>query len=151
MDPKFHYRLHKCPPPVPILSQLDPVHIPSSLFLKIHLIIFPSTPVSPKLSLSPRFTHQKSVYAPPPYAVHAPPISFFSILSPKQYLVSRHHKAPHYVVSTPPVSSSLLGPNSLFNTLFSNTVSLRSSLIVSDQVAHPYKEQSKLYFFISYS
>jgi len=37
-----------------------------------------------------------------------------------------------------PVTSSLLGPNILLNTLFSNTVSPRSSLSISDQVSHPY-------------
>jgi hypothetical protein len=36
-----------------------------------------------------------------------------------------------------PVTSSLLGPNTLLNTLFSNTLSLRSSLNISDQVSHP--------------
>jgi hypothetical protein len=82
----------------------------------------------------------------PPYVLHAPLISFFLVWLPEQHLVSStDQKALRYVVpsTTTPVTSSVLDPNILLNTLFSNTLSLYSSLSVRDQVSHPHKPKGK--------
>ena len=52
-SPKVYYRTHKRPPPVSILGQPNPVHIPTSHLLEIRPnIIHPSTPRSPQWSPS---------------------------------------------------------------------------------------------------
>jgi hypothetical protein len=43
-----------------------------------------------------------------------------------------------------PITSSLFRPNILLSTLFSNTLSLHSSLNVRDQVSHPYRTTDKI-------
>jgi len=62
-NPKVHYRTHKRPPPVSIVGQPNPVHIPTSHLLEIQPnIINPSTPRSPQWSPSLRFPHQNPIH-----------------------------------------------------------------------------------------
>jgi len=95
----------------------------------------------PQVSPSKPCIHLSSL----PYVLHTPAISFFSTWSPEKYWVMRtDYKAPHYVVFLhSPVISSLLGPNILLSTLFSNTFCLRYSLNMSDRVSHSYTATGK--------
>jgi len=56
-NPKVHCLIHKSPPLIPVLSQIDPAHTLTSSFFKIHFnIILSSTPRSPKWSHPFRFS-----------------------------------------------------------------------------------------------
>ena len=98
--PKVHHRTHKRPSPILILRQPHPVPTTPSHFLKIHLsIVLPSTSWSPQWFFPSGFPTKTLCTPLPPYVPHAPPISFFWILSPALYWVrSTYHYAPHYVI-----------------------------------------------------
>ena len=104
-NPKVHYRTHKRPPPVSILGQPNPVHIPTSHHLEIHPnIIHPSTPRSPQWSLSLRFPQQdqdlivfhyslKPLFAVSSVLKCSSFIKFFSSSFPVIFLISLIYKA----------------------------------------------------------
>ena len=71
MEPEGSLTIHKCPPTVPTLNQLDPVHSTTFHFLKIHLnIILPSTPGLPR-GLFPSGFPTKTLYTPLLSPIHA--------------------------------------------------------------------------------
>jgi len=82
-NPKFRHHIHKCPPPVPILSQINTVHAPHPTSWRSGLILPSHVRLRLPSSFLPSGFPLKTLYAPlfSTYFLHAP------IWSPEQYLV----------------------------------------------------------------
>ena len=146
---KVHYRIYICPPPVSVLSQLDPVHTPhpsswrSILILTSHLCL--GLPSGLFASGFPTKILYMLLFSPirATCPVHLILIDFIT-----RTILGEQYKSLRSLLCSflhSPVNSSILGPN-ILNTLFSNTLSLRSFLNVSNQVSHPYKKSCYRYY-----
>jgi len=130
------------------MSQLDPVHIFTSHFLKINFnIILALMPRSPKWSISFRFPHQNPTHASL-YPIRATcPVHHILINFITRIIFGKQYRLLSYSLCSflhSPVTSSLLDPNILLNNIFSDTLRLRSSLTLSDKVSHPYQTTDKI-------
>jgi len=104
-------------------------------------------PGSSKWSLSLSFPHQNPVYMSP-HPIHATCHTRLILLDLfTQIIFGEDYRSLSYLLCSflhSPVTSSLLGPNFLLSTLFSNTLSLLSSLNASNLVSHSYKTTDKI-------
>ena len=102
-------------------------------------------------SLSFTFPHQNPVYASP-LSIRAtcPDHLILLDLITRTILGEEYRSLSSSLCSFfhSPLTSSLLGSNILLNTIFSNTLSLRYSPDVSDQVSHPNKTTGKIILYI---
>ena len=125
----------------------DPVHTPVSNFLNIHLILSFYWHLDHESGLFPSGFPIKTLYMSllsPICATHPAHLALLDFIT--QTILGREHRSLSSLCSFlhSLVTSSLLGPNILLNTLLSNTLTLCSSHNMTDQVSHPYKTTGKI-------
>ena len=131
-NPKVPYRIHKCLPPVPTLSQLNPIHTSHPTSWRCYLIL--SSHLC--LGLPSGFFHSglptKKLYMPLLSPTHTTcPAHVILLDFITHTILGKEYRSLSYSLCSflhSLVTSSLLDPNILLNTLFWNTPSLYFSL-----------------------
>ena len=143
-NPNVHHRIYKIPPPVPVLGQIDPVHGPRPTFWSSSLIFSSHLRLGLPSRLFPSGFPTKTLCTLLLSPIHPTcPTHLILLDLIKRTLLGELYGSLNSSLCSflhSPVTSSLLGPNMLLNTPFSDILRLHSSLTVSDQVSHPWSE-----------
>ena len=131
-----------CPCPVPE----NPIHATPSHFLKIHFNIILHLHLGFPSGLSSSGLPTKSPYAPLLFPICTTCPTHLILLSLITQILGKEYTAQNSLCSLLhfPVTSPLLGPNTFLCTLSIKTLSLSSSLNVTEQASHPYKTTGKI-------
>jgi hypothetical protein len=122
-NPKVHYRIHKCLPPVPVFNQIDLVHAPTSISWRSILILSSHLRLDLPSGLFLSGLPTKTLYTPLLSPIHATFPAHLILLD----LITRTIFGEEYRSLSSsmcsflhsPLTSSLLDPNILLSTLLS--------------------------------
>ena len=153
-NPKVHYRTHKRPPPVSILASpiqsiySHPTSWRSILTLSTHLRLgLPS-------GLLPSGFPTKTLYTPLSSPIRTTcPAHLILLYFISRTILDEQYKSFNSSLCNllhSPVTSSLLGPNILLNTMFSNThyftLAMKNKLVVIKNINKKYQKLRKYYY-----
>ena len=131
-----HCRFHTSLPPVPMLSQINPVHVFPFYLLKIRFhTTLPSMPKSSKQALSLWSAHQNPACTSPLRTTCPAPLIRLDFVI--WIIFGEKYRSRNSSCSSlqSPITAFPLGPNAFLSTIFWNNLSVCFSLNMRDQVS----------------